>query len=342
MRNKVLITGSQGFVGRYLVAALLREFSDITILGIGRSSLSSTFFTHDVQIKDGQTLKAPLPTDLRTLNGNYTYLPVDLLDLNKLHEIFNDFSPTAIIHLASGLKGDSSSKLFHTNVLGTFNLLSVLKSSVKDIPIISVSSGSVYGFKSADPPFEETQQYNPEDQYQFAKATEEVFVREFCDRFNIPWMILRVFNIVGPGQDERHVCGRFISELVSIKGGYKKAILNVSSLTSQRDFVDVRDVANNIVKLFQNGKYNEVYNICSSKPLPIRDILEISLNLVFEGKSGDLTINGLYEKSSNDINDRNFGNNKKLLEAGGKIDFEINISIKDIVDYYEFVYEQYI
>ena len=46
MSERVLITGAQGFVGRYLAAYLLRSNSGVNIQGIGRSPRSSDAFTH--------------------------------------------------------------------------------------------------------------------------------------------------------------------------------------------------------------------------------------------------------------------------------------------------------
>jgi len=339
MSHRILVTGAQGLVGRYLTKALMREFTDIEVVGIGRSAELSNHFTHDIEIKANEKIKAPLPNDLIIKDSNYRYVQLDTSNQLKLNDLIKSFSPTAIIHLASGLKGDTCSKLYNANVTGTINVLIACKAHLKDVPFIGVSSGSVYGFHSRAEhiPFKETLSLNPEDPYQFAKTAEETIIKEFCTQFYIPWLVLRVFNIVGPGQDERHVCGRFISQLVSIKNGFKPAVLNVSSLTSERDFVDVRDVSSNIIQLIKNRLYGEIYNICSGKPIPIEYILNSCLNEVFADRSSEVIINGLDESAT--PTDKNIGDNQKLLNAGGRIYYDINTSIRDIVSYYFALYQ---
>ncbi|WP_181276652.1 NAD-dependent epimerase/dehydratase family protein [Arcticibacter pallidicorallinus] len=345
MNERVLITGAQGFLGRYVTAAILKADSNCEVIGIGRSGRSDDSFTHTLHIKDGQNIPAPLPLALRNIfTERYRYLSVDINSKAQIDELFQAYRPSAIIHLASGLRGDSCSKLFNTNISGMLNLMSACRAYDYTGSFISVSSGGVYGFpsKPGDLPFLESHPCNPEDSYQLTKAAEETIVKEFCEYLAIPWMILRVFNVIGPGQDERHVCGRFVSELVRIKNEYKDAYLKTSALTSVRDFVDVRDVASNIVGLFMNKQYKNVFNISSGKPAEIAVVLNSCLAAVFGAEIGHLKIDSVQtdETVSKQI-DHHFGDNCKLLSFGGSVNFSLENSIRDMVAYYDSVYTKH-
>jgi nucleoside-diphosphate-sugar epimerase len=342
MNKRILITGAQGFLGRYLTAALIKGDKDLEVIGIGRSSRLDDCFTHSLCIKDNQTIPAPLPAGIaEALHRRYKYFALDTNDKKHIEELLKTQQPTAVIHLASGLKGDHCSKLLNTNITGTLNLLSTCKKYLTNGPFIGVSSGGVYGFpsKPEDLPFRESYPCNPEESYQLTKAAEEKMVKEFCEHFDIRWMALRVFNIIGPGQDERHVCGRFVSELVSIRNGYKDPYLKTSGLTSVRDFVDVRDVAGNIVQLLTNRQYNQVFNISSGKPVVIKDVLDCCINAVFGNEKGKIEIDSGQQTFLSDQKiDQHYGDNTCLINAGGSIDFSLASSIKDMVSYYGLIY----
>lgn len=345
MAKRVLITGSQGFLGRYVTAALLRETEDIQVLGIGRSERMDGYFTHTLRVRNEQLYKAPLPSDisLALISGRYRYLTVDVLNKKKIEQVIVDFSPTEIIHLASGLKGDSFEKLYNTNIQGTLNLLSACETHLRSVPIIAVSSGGVYGLQSKvkESPFVESDGCNPHDIYQFAKAAEENLVRSFCQHANIPWMVLRVFNIVGPGQDERHVCGRFVGELISIKKGWKSPRLQTGPLSSTRDFVDVRDIAGVIVHLLKKSTYGETYNVCSGKARTIKEVLDESLKLIFD-ESGQAERIKIIEELTilNSNANHHFGDNLKVIAAGAKFKYDLSSSIRAMISFYNILYSK--
>lgn len=252
------------------------------------------------------------------------------------------FKPDIVIHLASGLKGDSVKKLYAINIAGTTALLNLCKQNLKNFSIIALSSGGVYGFpsKMKDLPFIETCKMNPNDTYQFAKSAEETIVRNFTDLSEIPCAILRVFNIVGPGQDERHVLGRFTSQLSRIKNGWMRANIETAGLNSSRDFVDVRDIANVVTHLITTNQINDTYNICSSKPLVIKDLLNECIQLTFQTTDHPIEFTSPSGPLPLIEVDHHVGCNKKITNTGVEIDHSITSSIKDMIFYYDRVNTQ--
>lgn len=87
----------------------------------------------------------------------------------------------------------------------------------------------------------------------------------------------RIFNVVGPGQDERHVCGRFAAQASAITAGLSKPVFEVGDLTSTRDFVDVRDVASAITVLAGSAQPG-IYNVASGVEHCVQDVLGSTLH----------------------------------------------------------------
>src|SRR5580693_3598363 len=112
MTNRFLITGAQGFVGRYTLAALLKAGREVNVLGLGRSKASFEHFTHEVTLVDVR-VPAPLPENLRAAAQDlrYGYVQLNLLDREAMTSCIRGFEPNVIFHLASGLRDDPADHL---------------------------------------------------------------------------------------------------------------------------------------------------------------------------------------------------------------------------------------
>src|SRR2546421_4156317 len=116
--QRILITGTQGFVGRYLSSCLLGEDPTYQILGIGRSPVQTKYFTHQVNWAHHSIL-APLPPGLDESDWvRYRYERADICDCEQLGSLLKDFQPDLIFHLASGLRDDAPLNLCRTNIEG--------------------------------------------------------------------------------------------------------------------------------------------------------------------------------------------------------------------------------
>src|SRR5712664_937956 len=145
-RRRYLITGAQGFVGRYLTALILGLGRASEVLGVGRSRRSDGYFTHTISLGARRVL-APLPEALRTsLDGRFRYVQVSLLETGRLRELIKRFRPQCIFHLASALSSADERDLFRSNVAGTASLMdAVSEAKIPGALVIVGSSGGVYG-----------------------------------------------------------------------------------------------------------------------------------------------------------------------------------------------------
>ena len=330
---RALITGAQGFTGRYVVAHWLKTDPNIEVLGIGRSCRDDHIFTHWIT-KGNKRTSAPLTAAVADAvrNTRYKYFTVDLLDRVELSAIVADASPRFIVHLASGLRDDPTDYLFKTNVLGTENLYhAVAESGVAPPSVVVASSGSIYGIVADEHlPITEDQIPAPFDMYSISKCAQESVARMLGRRFGIPTVIARIFAIVGPGQEERHICGRIASQVAGIEAGAQPPEVAVGPLTATRDFIDVRDVAEALVQLAVRGGDGTTYNVGSGHETPVQHVYD---ELVRQARTARPP--RMRQGSARTIDmPRNFAAVSRLAELGVEPRFSLRQSLADLLDYY--------
>jgi nucleoside-diphosphate-sugar epimerase len=204
----------------------------------------------------------------------YRYSAIDLRDLDALVALLRIERPSAVVHLASALRDEPFSTLFPVNVEGTLVLLrAIARSGVAIERFVLASSGSVYGVP-ASLPLTETQVPAPPDLYAVSKLAAEHAARIVAGETGIPLVIARIFNVVGPGLDERHACARFASQLAAIARGYSTGPVVVGDLAPERDFVDVRDVAQALLLLAEHGGAGVTYNVASGRAMSMRTVFD--------------------------------------------------------------------
>jgi nucleoside-diphosphate-sugar epimerase len=273
MTDRCLITGAQGFIGRYLIVHLLEGFPAATLLGIGRAPEETSTFRHSIT-SGGRAVRAPLPEELRNLDvRRYSYVSCEL-STPKSVEVLRGFCPTAVIHLAASLRSGSEEDAFQNNVRSTEGLLRAIRASgVKIRHLLLVSSGGVYGNQETLP-IGETAPVRPVDLYSHSKLSSENLALSFASESGIPTTIARVFNVFGPGQDELHFAGRMAGQIAAILAGTSAPILRVGPISTTRDFLDVRDVCSAIRALLERN-VEGICNIGSGVETIVGDLLQL-------------------------------------------------------------------
>lgn len=186
-----------------------------------------------------------------------------------------------IVHSAGARHNADEATLAATNVAGTAGLLRSTDAASRLRRIVLVSSGGVYGIPSALP-IREDSVTQPIDAYSRSKLEAETLACAHTRDRKQELVIGRVFNVVGPGQDEHHLCGRIASQLLA--AGCQRE-LRFGSLHSTRDFVDVRDVAKALASLARSPLNHQVYNVASGRETCMRDLVDAMLALHPEGRS---------------------------------------------------------
>jgi nucleoside-diphosphate-sugar epimerase len=333
MSKRYLITGAQGFVGRYLTDYLLNADGDAEILGIGRSPQSNDQFTHAIHW-GALRLPAPLPSQINQYfcDRRYKYLMADLRQRARLVEIISAYRPQVVIHLAAALRDDPPESLFRINVEGTIHLIEAIAESALAPPkLIFGSSGGVYGLpQNGALPLSEDHPCKPVDLYSISKLAAEQAAETLARRHHIPLILARLFNLVGPGQDERHACGKFASDLAAIAACRLPRHISVGGLTTTRDFLDVRDAAVALHLLSESGEAGATYNVGSGEETSIIVALTITFSIAGLADSVEVQTS---ETRAFDI-PRHFADTRRLRALGFQPRFSLARSIEDLLRYY--------
>ena len=330
MQRRILITGAQGLVGRYLASRILDLEEGAQVLGIGRSAALDGLFTHSISTSRGPS-PAPLPASLLgSFDARYRYRQVSLLDTTSLRELIREFQPHCVFHLASALSSASEHELFETNVQGTVSLMEALAAGPEPKPLVILgSSGSVYG-EPLSLPISESALCEPADLYGVTKLAAEHIARIHAGRSRLAVITARIFNVVGPGQAESHVCGRFAAQLAALAGGGGE-VLEVGQLATTRDFIDVRDIAAGLLLLADKGEAGRAYNLASGRETAIQTILSELLRV--SGLEGQVQI---AQRSAQPGGvGRHFAEVSRLRELGFVVRYSIRESLEDVFRYYQ-------
>jgi GDP-4-dehydro-6-deoxy-D-mannose reductase len=247
---RVLVTGANGFVGRFLVSALIARGH--IVIGAGRGV-------------EGES-----------------DLPLDLQDPLNVRAVVDIAQADAVAHLAAqAFVPASIADPWYThdvNAGGTLRLLEAVRAARDtggtDPRILVVGSAEVYGAQPAAAyPLIETTAPRPTNPYAASKIAAEAYALAAAASYRMPVLVTRAFNHIGPGQDGRFAVASFALRLAEIAAG-GNPLLPVGNLDAQRDFLDVRDVVGAYVLLLEGaGEPGEIYNVASGRAVAMKEIL---------------------------------------------------------------------
>lgn len=242
---RVIITGGTGFIGKHVVNELLKN-SNIEILVIG-SDLN-------------KFQKCYFPNKVKFIQYNLN----DELTENIIFEL-KKFD--TLIHLAwQGLPNYNSLLHIEVNLMSQYKFIkNIVNIGIQNIVITGTCME--YGLQNGElatslPTF-------PITSYSIAKDTLHKFIKllKVDYNFNLKW--LRLFYMYGEGQSESSI---FSLLKKSVELG--DATFKMSGGEQLRDYLPVEDVSSMIVKYALNSNIDGVFNICSGKPISIRNLIE--------------------------------------------------------------------
>lgn len=248
----LLVTGSAGFIGSSFVRQRLAADSEKVV------SL------------DALTYAGHLSTLLPVMdNPNHVFVHGDIGDRELLKSIFEQHQPRAVINFAAESHVDRSilgpEAFIQTNVLGTFRLLESSRTYWSDLSptekesfrFLHVSTDEVYGTLSKDdPPFAETNRYEPNSPYSASKAASDHLVRAWHHTYGLPVLTTNCSNNYGP----YHFPEKLIP-LVIMNALAGKSLPIYGDGQQVRDWLFVEDHTRAIFEVLQDGRLGETYNI---------------------------------------------------------------------------------
>lgn len=176
--------------------------------------------------------------------------------------------PDYVVHLAalSSVTHANAAELYAVNTVGTANLLEAIAQAAPGVrKVLLASSANVYGNSDADPIDEEVRPA-PVNHYACSKLAMEFIARTWFDR--LPIVIVRPFNYTGPGQTEQFLVPKLVAHYAQ-----RRPLLELGNIEVERDFSDVRMVADVYARLLAADAAGTVVNVCSGVGRSLRSVL---------------------------------------------------------------------
>jgi len=234
---RVLVTGSIGFVGPWLLAHLKSHGDEVL----------------------------ELPETL------------DIADAAGVTEAVAVAAPEAIYHLAAQASVVRSWQdpvgTFNVNALGTLNLCNAAVNLAHRPRVLLVSSSEVYGVVAPDRmPVNEDEPFAPVTPYAASKAAAEMVGLQAWLGRGLEVVRARAFNHSGPGQSPGFVVPDLASQVARAARGELDRI-TTGNIEVSRDFTDVRDIVRAYRLLLVHGEPGGVYNVCRGEAFLVSDVL---------------------------------------------------------------------
>jgi GDP-4-dehydro-6-deoxy-D-mannose reductase len=234
---RVLVTGSHGFVGRWLCRHLRDQGDEVFE------------FRQDLNLCDRGSLEQAL----------------------RAMEVDVCYHLAALSHV--GASWSDPELYYHNNVVSTANLVLGLANLSRPPRFLHVSSSEVYGrVDTSHLPITESQQLCPVSPYAASKAASEIAALQAWYGRGMPVVVVRPFNHTGPGQSSDYLVPALVSRLIEVRAK-RLGSLTVGNVTARRDFMDVRDVVRAYRFLALDGEPGEVYNVCSGTAVSVNDLI---------------------------------------------------------------------
>lgn len=250
MTQRALVTGSGGFVGRHVIAALTSRGFDVATVGPGE-------------------------------RGGAHYRLDDVADSVGLEAVVRRVRPHRIFHLAGISRSATVAEFYRVNTVFAAALLDAVERSVKDeAAIVLMGSAAEYGRVMADDlPLDEHIVACPDSHYGISKHAQTMLGLAAARR-GLRVVVARGFNILGSGLPTHLALADFAQQIARIEAGQRMPPLMVGNLNSLRDFVSVHDVAAALVELTETEQsFGKVVDLCSGQPTRMLDLLHLLIEV---------------------------------------------------------------
>lgn len=293
--KKVLVTGSEGFIGSHLVERLVELGSDVTAFVLYNSANSWGWLDTFEKSKQDQ---------IRTFTG-------DVRDEYCVRQAVKE--KEFVFHLAALIAIPysyyASASYIDTNIKGTHNVLQACREySIRKM--VHTSTSETYG-TAQYVPIDEKHPLQGQSPYSASKIGADMMVESFYRSFNTSVATIRPFNTYGPRQSARAIIPTIATQVLS---GMKE--IKLGSLSPTRDLNYVKDTVEGFIKIAESEKsIGQVINIGSGKEISVGDLALKIFKLI--GKDVRILSDEHRVRPKNSEVERLCADNSKALELTG-------------------------
>lgn len=249
---KFLITGGAGFIGSAVIRHIIQNTE------------------HEVLNVDKLTYAGNLESLSSISNhSHYQFSQTDICHRAALDQLFTDFQPDAVMHLAAESHVDRSISgpyaFIETNIIGTYQMLEASRAywlglddeKKATFRFHHISTDEVYGdLEGTTDLFTETTSYSPSSPYSASKASSDHLVRAWNRTYGLPVLVTNCSNNYGPYHFPEKLIPLMI--LNALQG---KALPVYGNGQQIRDWLFVEDHARALYTVVTQGQVGETYNI---------------------------------------------------------------------------------
>lgn len=240
----ILVTGAGGFIGHHLVRRLAAGGERVRAMVRYNSA-------------DATGLLEP--------HENVEIFPGDVTDPTRTRQALDGCE--TVYHLAALIAIPYSYRTRYSftqaNVLGTQNVLEAALQS-KPARLVCTSTSEVYG-SARTTPMSEEHPLAPQSPYAAGKVGGDALARAYHLSFDLPVVLVRPFNVFGPGQSARSVIPAIIVQAL------ERDTIELGTLDTVRDFTYVEDTVDAFVRA---GPAGAVLNVGTGEGRRIGDVVE--------------------------------------------------------------------
>jgi dTDP-glucose 4,6-dehydratase len=249
---KILVTGGAGFIGSAVVRHIIQN-TEHQVLNVDKLTYAGNLESLSSVSK----------------NERYQFSKTNICDRIVLDQLFKEFQPDVVMHLAAESHVDRSISgpfdFIETNIIGTYQLLEASRAywlglngtKKAEFRFHHISTDEVYGdLEGTTDLFTETTPYSPSSPYSASKASSDHLVRAWNRTYGLPILITNCSNNYGPYHFPEKLIPLMI--LNALQG---KALPVYGNGQQIRDWLFVEDHARALYKVVTEGIVGETYNI---------------------------------------------------------------------------------
>ena len=272
----ILVTGSPGFIGAYLVIRLLSTLKSGTVI-----SFDSMNDYYDPALKEYRL--GLIEKTAKNSPAKHIFIRGNLADKSLVDETCKTYRPSVVVNLAAqaGVRYsiDHPDAYIESNIIGFFNILEACRHFPVD-HLVYASSSSVYGGNKKVPFSTDDKVDHPVSLYAATKKSNELLAHSYSKLYNIPSTGLRFFTVYGPaGRPDMF----YYSATQKLAAGKNIQIFNYGDM--KRDFTYIDDIVEGITRVMQGAPEKEngpdglpippyaVYNIGGGQPENLLDYI---------------------------------------------------------------------